>query len=121
MERIRRFSDIPIQIGFGISTPDQVKTVIGHGANGAIIGSEVVRKVNDNNQAALITYVQSLIEARGRPLAATLSVINLLWIHIMVKHSLFSGRTQKRAQSALLPLWQTLQQSCNNIILLTAF
>lgn len=65
MKRIQKMVDIPIQIGFGIYSPDQVKTVIENGADGAIIGSEIIRIVNQNDDDELREYVRSLAKARG--------------------------------------------------------
>ena len=41
VQRIRRVTDLPIAVGFGISTPEQVATV-GKIADGAVVGSAVV-------------------------------------------------------------------------------
>ncbi len=41
VSRIRRFSDIPVCVGFGISTPEQVAEV-GRFADGAVVGSALV-------------------------------------------------------------------------------
>ena len=47
LQRIRRYSDLPIAVGFGISTPDQVAEVCEH-ADAAVVGSAIVRCVEDN-------------------------------------------------------------------------
>lgn len=64
MKKLRALSSIPIQIGFGIYSPDQVKTVLDNGADGVIIGSEVIRKINEGDEEKLIRYVQSIVKAR---------------------------------------------------------
>jgi tryptophan synthase alpha chain len=38
----------PLAVGFGISKPNHVKTVMSHGAEGAIVGSAFVKIVEDN-------------------------------------------------------------------------
>ncbi|MCL1597622.1 MAG: tryptophan synthase subunit alpha [Actinomycetia bacterium] len=43
-ERIRRFSDVPVVFGVGISTPDHVASAARHG-DGVIVGSAIVRRV----------------------------------------------------------------------------
>lgn len=65
MKKIRKLSSIPIQIGFGIHSEEQVKTILKNGADGVIIGSEIIRKINENNEEELIAYVQSIRKARG--------------------------------------------------------
>lgn len=65
IKKIRRVSSIPIQIGFGIHSPEQVKTVLNNGADGVIIGSEIIRKINEENEEELIAYIQSIVKARG--------------------------------------------------------
>jgi len=64
MKRIRNIIDIPIQVGFGIYNPDQVKTVLQNGADGVIIGSEIIRVINKNSEDELRKYVRSITEAR---------------------------------------------------------
>jgi tryptophan synthase alpha chain len=47
VQRVRRFSDLPIAVGFGISTPDQVREVWQH-ADGAAVGSRLVAEIEEN-------------------------------------------------------------------------
>jgi len=47
VHRVRRFSDLPIAVGFGISTPDQVREVWQH-ADGAVVGSRLVAEIEEN-------------------------------------------------------------------------
>ena len=65
IKKTRRHSSIPLQIGFGIYSPTQVKTVLRNGADGVIIGSEIIRKIDENNDVQLRRYVESLTKARG--------------------------------------------------------
>jgi tryptophan synthase alpha chain len=44
VRRIRRFSDLPVAVGFGISTPQQFREV-GRFADAAVVGSAVVRRI----------------------------------------------------------------------------
>src|SRR5205823_13676799 len=38
----------PVSAGFGVSTPDHVRTLMRAGADGAIVGSALVQKVQDH-------------------------------------------------------------------------
>jgi tryptophan synthase alpha chain len=44
VERVRRFSDLPAAVGFGISTPEQVKDVWRY-ADAAVVGSAIVAEI----------------------------------------------------------------------------
>ncbi|HLO41935.1 MAG TPA: tryptophan synthase subunit alpha [Phycisphaerales bacterium] len=46
IERLRTITQLPIACGFGISTPDQVASVVRH-ADAAIVGSALVRRLSD--------------------------------------------------------------------------
>lgn len=46
LSQLRGFTDLPLACGFGISTPAQVQEVLAH-ADGAIVGSAMVRKMID--------------------------------------------------------------------------
>jgi tryptophan synthase alpha chain len=45
--RIRRHTSVPVAVGFGISTPDQVRQVAEF-ADGVIVGSAIVRKIGES-------------------------------------------------------------------------
>jgi tryptophan synthase alpha chain len=47
IERIRRHSNLPVAVGFGISEPSQV-TDICRQADGAVVGSALVRCIEEN-------------------------------------------------------------------------
>ena len=47
VQRVRRFSDLPIAVGFGISTPEQVREVWQH-ADAAVVGSRLVAEIEEN-------------------------------------------------------------------------
>ena len=47
VKRIRRFSELPVAVGFGISTPEQFAAV-GKFAEGAVIGSAIVQVIEQN-------------------------------------------------------------------------
>ena len=46
VDRIRRYSQLPICVGFGISSAEQVRQVC-HIANGAVVGSYIVQMINE--------------------------------------------------------------------------
>ncbi len=48
IKRVRKFTDRPLCVGFGISSPQHVKDVIKVGADGVIVGSAIVRIVERN-------------------------------------------------------------------------
>lgn len=59
---IRKVTDTPCAIGFGISTPEQAEKMAGI-ADGAIVGSAIVRiveKHGENAKDALVEYVASM-------------------------------------------------------------
>ncbi len=64
VERVRKFTDLPIAVGFGISTHEHVKAVQAY-ADGAVVGSRLVLEIEKNldspdlvaNVAALTTQL----------------------------------------------------------------
>lgn len=59
INRIRKISDIPINVGFGIKSKDDVVEV-NHLGVGAIIGSELLRKIHDMQEFK--DYIDMLFE-----------------------------------------------------------
>lgn len=61
--------DLPLAVGFGISRPDHVRTVLSHGADAAIVGSAIVQNVEKNLRhpkamaKAIESYVRTMKEA----------------------------------------------------------
>ncbi len=45
VEELSKFSSLPIAVGFGISGPDQIRQVSSWGADGAIVGSALVKRI----------------------------------------------------------------------------
>jgi tryptophan synthase alpha chain len=76
IEWLRTKTDVPILVGFGISTPEQVQAVTAV-ADGAIVGSALVRHLegfSDPHHAAPAaqgTLLKNLEETVGRLAAAT--------------------------------------------------
>ena len=48
LHRVRRHTDLPLALGFGISTPDHAKTCSLAGADGVIVGSAIVDIIERN-------------------------------------------------------------------------
>lgn len=47
VERARRVTEVPLAVGFGIASADDVRRVIDAGAQAAIVGSRIVQQVTD--------------------------------------------------------------------------
>ena len=45
VERVRRHTDVPVAVGFGVGEPEQARAVADAGADGVIVGSRLVREV----------------------------------------------------------------------------
>jgi tryptophan synthase alpha chain len=58
VERIRRVTRLPLAIGFGISTPEQAKE-IAHYADGIVVGSALVKMIEENSKKADFVSVVS--------------------------------------------------------------
>ncbi|RJQ40007.1 MAG: tryptophan synthase subunit alpha, partial [Nitrospiraceae bacterium] len=59
---IRRITDKPIAVGFGVSTPDEAKAVAGI-SDGVIIGSAIVKKAQASLDKELSDFLLKLREA----------------------------------------------------------
>jgi tryptophan synthase alpha chain len=62
VERVRASTEVPVAVGFGISTPEQARTVA-EVADGVIVGSRVVRAAGEGGAAAVGAVVADLAEA----------------------------------------------------------
>ena len=63
VKRIRRFTKLPVAVGFGISTPEQFASV-GKFAEGAVVGSAIVQRIEQNpgrEAAAVAEFVKQLV------------------------------------------------------------
>ncbi|MDH5681553.1 MAG: tryptophan synthase subunit alpha, partial [Spirochaetota bacterium] len=61
IERIRKVTDLPVCVGFGISTPEHVESVLQY-SDGAIVGSAIVQKITDNiGSEKLVAEVTGMI------------------------------------------------------------
>ncbi|HEX2489914.1 MAG TPA: tryptophan synthase subunit alpha, partial [Blastocatellia bacterium] len=46
-ERVRRYSNLPVAVGFGISKPEHVRDVWSY-ADGAVVGTRLVLEIENN-------------------------------------------------------------------------
>ncbi|WP_127068531.1 MULTISPECIES: tryptophan synthase subunit alpha [unclassified Veillonella] len=68
VQQIRQYTDIPVAVGFGISTPEQAKTMASL-SDGAIVGSAIVKQIGEwgaTGEKELYQYVRSMVEAVGK-------------------------------------------------------
>ena len=47
LQRIRRVTDLPVAVGFGISNAEQAREAWAQGADAVIVGSAIVRKIEE--------------------------------------------------------------------------
>ena len=67
VQQIRQYADIPVAVGFGISTPDQARAMASL-SDGAIVGSAIVKQIGEwgsKGEKELYNYVRSMVEAVG--------------------------------------------------------
>lgn len=61
VKKIRRFSSLPIGVGFGVSTPKQAKKIC-HFADGVIVGSALIKVIETNlKSTSLIQKIKDFI------------------------------------------------------------
>lgn len=69
LNKIKQFTDKPICVGFGISKPEHISQLIKLNANGAIVGSAIIKLIEENQNdsdsllKAVNDYVKSLTQA----------------------------------------------------------
>lgn len=66
LSRVRQRSDLPVAVGFGISTPEHVEAV-SPAVDAVIVGSALVRRLQDGEDPAATTeqFIRLLVEAAG--------------------------------------------------------
>ncbi|MEJ2539543.1 MAG: tryptophan synthase subunit alpha [Gemmatimonadota bacterium] len=60
--RIRELADLPVAVGFGISGPEQARTVAGW-ADGVVVGSALIRRLETGGVEGARRFVRSLRDA----------------------------------------------------------
>ena len=71
VKRIRKFTQLPVAVGFGISTPEQFATV-GQFANAAVVGSAIVETVERNpgkEARSVAEFIKQLSAVSSQPSA----------------------------------------------------
>jgi tryptophan synthase alpha chain len=68
VESMRQVTKLPLAVGFGISTPEQVRAV-GETADGVVVGSAIVRAIE---RSAASAELEEHVEALARELAGGL-------------------------------------------------
>jgi tryptophan synthase alpha chain len=71
VKRIRRFTKLPVAVGFGISTPEQLASV-GKFAEGAVVGSAIVQLIEQNpgrEAATVAEFINQLSAISHQPSA----------------------------------------------------
>jgi tryptophan synthase alpha chain len=64
--RVRRATDLPVAVGFGISTPAQARTVAGE-ADGVVVGSALVEALGTGGVAGARSFLGALRSALDGP------------------------------------------------------
>ncbi len=64
VDKLKKITSVPVCVGFGISKPEHAATVAAAGADGVIIGSRIVRIIEDNldNKDNMISQVADFIK-----------------------------------------------------------
>lgn len=62
VERVRSVTELPLAVGFGISTPEQAAQV-GRFADGVIVGSALIRELEAGGPERVAAFVRSLAQA----------------------------------------------------------
>ena len=63
IKRVRKKTKLPLCVGFGISQPEHIKEICKAGADGAIVGSAVVKLIEDNqkNKKTMLKKIEEYI------------------------------------------------------------
>ncbi|MDO9515626.1 MAG: tryptophan synthase subunit alpha, partial [Syntrophales bacterium] len=69
VERIRAVTELPVAVGFGISTPEQAREIAPH-ADGIVIGSAFVRLIEENRGA---NNMVNIVAGYARDIKAAIS------------------------------------------------
>ena len=48
IKRLKKYSKVPVCVGFGISSPAHVKKIVQSGADGVIVGSAIIDLIAEN-------------------------------------------------------------------------
>lgn len=62
IQKIKKFSSVPVIVGFGISDSKQVKEVIEAGADGVIVGSKLIKLYEEGKIERIIEFSEDIIK-----------------------------------------------------------
>jgi len=64
IKRVKKQTKLPLCVGFGISKPEHIKAICKAGADGAIVGSAIVKIIESNlkNKKAMLNKVKNYIQ-----------------------------------------------------------
>lgn len=60
IERLRKQTDLPLFLGFGIKNKDDIEAALKNGADGVIIGTEFINQINSDTKG--LKYVESYLD-----------------------------------------------------------
>jgi tryptophan synthase alpha chain len=60
VQRVRRHTDLPLLVGFGISAPEHVRAARAAGADGVVVGSRAIEVAGEGGPAALEAFCRAL-------------------------------------------------------------
>lgn len=61
LKALKRLTELPVAVGFGVSTPDQVRKVAALGADGAVVGSAIIKRIaTDPRPEGVEAFVREL-------------------------------------------------------------
>ena len=63
--KLKKLTDVPICVGFGISKPEHAVTIASAGADGIIIGSKLVGMIEENldNKEKMLNQISSFLNS----------------------------------------------------------
>ncbi len=73
VERVRRVTSLPVALGFGISTGEQVRTATKF-ADAAVVGSALVHLVESTERSQLTSAVRNFMSELAKPQTAAASL-----------------------------------------------
>ena len=62
IKRLRKISDLPAFVGFGIKDNKGIKEVLSNGADGAIIGTEFIKMLNCKEIVKIRNFINKLLD-----------------------------------------------------------
>jgi tryptophan synthase alpha chain len=67
IDKVHGSTDLPVCVGFGISTPEQAHAMLALGADGVVTGSRIIdlvgKNIDDSSLESLKSYLSSMVQA----------------------------------------------------------